>query len=63
MTEVLQEYVDSRGVELRVDRGAGVLRGVKLIGLESLNGRRYRPAALADAVSLGVPRLFFVGNH
>jgi len=52
MTEVLQEYVDSRGVELRVDRGAGVLRGVKLIGLESLNGRRYRPAALADAVSL-----------
>ncbi len=52
MTEMLQEYVDSRGVTLRVDRGAGVLRGVKLIGLESLNGRRYRPAALAEAVSL-----------
>jgi hypothetical protein len=52
MTEVLQEFVDSRGVTLRVDRAAGVLRGVKLIGLESLNGRRYRPEALAAAVSL-----------
>ena len=52
MTEHLQEYVDSRGVALRVDRAAGVLRGVKLIGLESLNGRRYRPEALAAAVSL-----------
>jgi hypothetical protein len=52
MTEALQEYVDSRGVTLRVDRAAGVLRGVKLIGLESQNGRRYRPAALAAAVGL-----------
>lgn len=52
MSEALQEYIDSRGVQLRVDRSAGVLRGVKLIGLESLNGRRYRPAALAGAVSL-----------
>jgi hypothetical protein len=52
MSEHLQEYVDSRGVSLRVDRGGGVLRGVKLIGLESLNGRRYRPAALSAAVSL-----------
>jgi hypothetical protein len=52
MTEVLQEYVDSRGVTLRVDRAGGVLRGVKLIGLESLNGRRYRPAALSAAVGL-----------
>jgi hypothetical protein len=52
MTEVLQEYVDSRGVTLRVDRAGGVLRGVKLIGLESLNGRRYRPAALSAAAGL-----------
>lgn len=52
MTEVLQEFVDSRGVTLRVDRAAGVLRGVKLIGLESLNGRRYRPEALSAAVAL-----------
>jgi hypothetical protein len=52
MTEVLQEYADSRGVTLRVDRAAGVLRGVKLIGLQSLNGRRYLPAALTAAVGL-----------
>ena len=52
MTQALQEYFDSRGVTLRVDRAGGVLRGVKLIGLESLNGRRYRPEALAGAVGL-----------
>lgn len=52
MHEPLQEYADSRGVTLRVDRAAGVLRGVKLIGLESANRRRYRPEALATAVSL-----------
>jgi hypothetical protein len=50
--QLLQEYADSRGVTLRVDAHAGVLRGVKLIGLESQNGRRYRPHALAAAVSL-----------
>jgi hypothetical protein len=52
MTEVLQEYADSRGVAVRVDRAGGVLRGVKLIGMESLNGRRYRAEALAAAVGL-----------
>jgi hypothetical protein len=51
-SQPLQEYADSRGVTLRVDAQAGVLRGVKLIGLESQNGRRYRPEALAAAVSL-----------
>lgn len=45
----LQEYVDSRGVALSVDREAGILRGVKLIGLESRNGRRYRESALSAA--------------
>jgi hypothetical protein len=52
MHEPLQEYANSSGVTLRVDRAAGVLRGVKLIGLESLNGRRYRPEALAAAIGL-----------
>jgi hypothetical protein len=52
MIEALQEYADSRGVTVRVDRAAGVLRGVKLIGLESLNGRRYRPEALSAAIGL-----------
>lgn len=36
----------------RVDREAKVLRGVKVIGLESRNGRLYRPEALAAAVPL-----------
>ena len=52
MAEALQEYVNSRGVTLRVDREHGVLRGVKLIGLESENGRRYAESALEQAASL-----------
>lgn len=52
MTEAIQEFVDSRGVSLRVDREQGVLRGVKLIGLTSRNGRRYRELALQQAKSL-----------
>ena len=52
MTQLLQEYVDSRDVSLGVDREQGVLRGVKLIGLESRNGRRYRESALAAAARL-----------
>ena len=52
MDEVLQEFVDSRGVNIRIDRAAGVIRGVKLLGFESRNGRRYLPEALAQAVGL-----------
>jgi hypothetical protein len=52
MSELLQEYVDSRSQRLRVDRAAGVIRGVKLLGLTSRNGRRYREYALAEAVAL-----------
>ena len=52
MAQLLQEYVDSRGVAVGVDRKVGILRGVKLIGLESRNGRRYRESALAAAATL-----------
>jgi hypothetical protein len=52
MSELLQEYAHSGGLTLRVDRAGGLLRGVKLIGLESQNGRRYRPEALAAAAGL-----------
>ena len=52
MAQLLQEYVDSHGVTLSVDREVGVLRGVKLIGLESRNGRRYRESALNAAKTL-----------
>jgi hypothetical protein len=52
MTLPIQEYIDSRGAELRVDPQAGVIRGVKILGLASRNGRRYLPAALENAISL-----------
>lgn len=52
MDETLQEYVDSRGLAMRVDRPAGVLRGVKVLGLESRNGRSYLPEALSAAAGL-----------
>jgi hypothetical protein len=52
MSETLQEFVDSRGVEIRVDRQGGVIRGVKILGTESRNGRTYLPEALAEAVRL-----------
>jgi len=52
MSELLQEYVDSGSQRLRVDRTAGVIRGVKLLGLNSRNGRRYRENALTDAIAL-----------
>jgi hypothetical protein len=52
MPEMLQEYADSRGVAVEVDRQAGVIRGVKILGLESRNGRTYLPEALAEAAPL-----------
>jgi len=52
MTEMLQEFFDSRGVAVRVDRQAGVIRGVKILGLQSRNGRSYLPEALAQAAGL-----------
>jgi len=52
MTETLQEFFDSRGVAVRVDRQAGVIRGVKILGLQSHNGRSYLPEALVRAAGL-----------
>lgn len=52
MQETLLEFCDSRGATLRVDRAAGVIRDVKILGLESRNGRTYRPEALAAAAGL-----------
>ncbi|MGA2619848.1 MAG: hypothetical protein ABSF26_19720 [Thermoguttaceae bacterium] len=52
MTEMLQEFCDWRGLALRTDRQAGVIRGVKILGLESRNGRTYLPDALAQAAAL-----------
>ncbi len=52
MTEMLQEFVDSRGVGIRVDRTNGVIRGVKILGVVSRNGRTYLPEALTEAIGL-----------
>lgn len=52
MTEMLQEFFDSRGVAIHVDRPAAVIRGVKVLGLDSRNGRSYLPEAIRQAASL-----------
>ncbi|HEY1598331.1 MAG TPA: hypothetical protein VGG64_01925 [Pirellulales bacterium] len=52
MPESLQEFISSRGLALRIDREAGIIRGVKILGLESQNGRSYLPEALTAAVPL-----------
>jgi hypothetical protein len=52
MTETLQEYCDSRGVRIGIDREEGVIRGVKILGLESRNRRVYLPEALVQAARL-----------
>lgn len=52
MTEPLVEHVNLRGVAVRLNRDAGILQGVKILGLESKNGRVYRPAALERAIDL-----------
>ncbi|QDT70480.1 hypothetical protein MalM25_34280 [Planctomycetes bacterium MalM25] len=50
--QAVQEYVDSAGQTLRSEATRGVLRGVKLLGLRSRNGRRYAEKALRDAIGL-----------
>jgi hypothetical protein len=48
VTERVTEFL---AAESKVDRDACVIRGVKLIGLESRNGRIYTPEALSAAVA------------
>lgn len=52
MNERLQEYVDSRGLPIHADRERGIIRGVKILGVRSRNGRTYLPEAVGQAVSL-----------
>lgn len=52
MNERLHEFVHSRDAAVRVDREAGVIQGVKILGLASRNGRTYLPAALEQAARL-----------
>lgn len=46
------EFVDSRGLRLKVDREKNVIEGVKILGLVSQNGREYLKEAAARAVPL-----------
>lgn len=51
-TETIREFADSRGVSLKVDKEKGIIHGVKILGLESKNGRVYSEAAVAKAMPL-----------
>ncbi len=50
--EFLFEYANSLGLRPQVNLDSGVITGVKILGLSSRNGRVYRAAAMAAAVSL-----------
>ena len=52
MEENLLEFADCSGLALKIDRNRGVVRGVKILGLESRNGRRYAGEAVARAAEL-----------
>ncbi|MCS7237904.1 MAG: hypothetical protein NZ899_06495 [Thermoguttaceae bacterium] len=49
---LLQEYWSACERPLRVDKRNAVIRGVKLLGLRSRNGRVYLPQALSEACPL-----------
>lgn len=51
-SEPLVEYTSNAGNSLTVDREKGIIRGVKLLGLESRNRRSFRPEALKQSITL-----------
>lgn len=52
MKETFFEFVNNGGTSLCVDRENGIIRGVKVLGLESRNNRTYLKEAVARAVGL-----------
>ena len=52
MTEILYETVHTACDAVRIDREAGVLFGVKIIGCDSRNGRHYPNDTLRNAIPL-----------
>jgi hypothetical protein len=60
--ESLREYVSSRGLTLRVDREHGIIHDVKVLGLESRNGRTYTPACVSKAMPLYEGAAVFVDH-
>ncbi len=51
-TETIRETLTCEGLSLAVDREAGVIRGVKVLGPQSRNGREYTADALRKGVGL-----------
>lgn len=47
-----REHLQERTSGLQIDREAGVIRNVRIIGVRSKNGRRYLPEALKEAIPL-----------
>lgn len=47
-----REFFDSEIAADKIDREAGVISGVKVIGFKSRNGREYSPKALKEALSM-----------
>ena len=52
MTEILCETAHTAAGDVRIDRDAGVIFGVKIIGCESRNGRHYPNDTLRQAIPL-----------
>jgi len=52
VNDQIVENVRFEDAGIRIDRDAAVIRGVKILGLVSKNGRLYRPAALAKSMRL-----------
>src|SRR5262245_22544047 len=51
-TTTLCEYADCRAADVEADAAEAVIRGVKVLGRESQNGRVYRPEALRRGAAL-----------
>ncbi len=51
-TQMLHEVTTCQGTKLRVDAEAGVIRGVKILGTQSRNGRTYPATTLLKAREL-----------
>ena len=52
MTEFIQEYTAPSAVRLKIDKTQGILHGVKILGTQSRNRRRYPVDTLKKAIPL-----------
>ena len=52
MLPIQATIVESLPAQVEIDRAAGIIKGVKLVGLKSANGRTYTEKGLREAVKL-----------